>query len=164
MNNKNSLGISETREFDSQLNRIEDDYGNDRNVLCDDSLISELKKSFSPVLKEISSGNGINRLRKRQLEYYYNMNHKNRGLALIFNHERFDNDMKPRNGTQVDRERLSETFRALDFDVRAYDDLKQSEILDQLEKGKLFQSKKSLVHISFFDQLPKWIILTTIAW
>lgn len=140
MDIENLIVMSDACESDLQPNTIEEDFGNDRNAVRDDSLseFRDLRKSFSRVLKQISAGHEFNRLRKRQLEHYYNMNHKNRGLALIFNHERFDNDMKHRSGTQADRERLCETFRALDFDVRIYDDLKQSEILDQLEKGKLF--------------------------
>lgn len=138
MDTKNADLTPGNCEFDFQSNRIEEDHGSDRIDVRDDRLISELRKSFNPILKQISANNETERLQKHQLEYYYNMNHKNRGLAVIFNHEQFDDDIKPRNGTQADRERLCETFRALDFDVRAYDDLKQNEILEQLEKGILF--------------------------
>lgn len=126
------------RENDSQLNCIEIDHGNYRNdsMVCDDRLISEMRNSFKQVLRQISTGNEINRLRKRKLKYNYNMNHKHRGLALIFNHESFDiYDLKPRKGTQVDRERMFETLHSLDFDVQVYDDLEEFEILDKLKKG-----------------------------
>jgi hypothetical protein len=50
---------------------------------------------------------------------YYNMNHKRRGLAFIFNHKHFDPrlGLKTRNGTDADRDNLRITLRQLDFDV-----------------------------------------------
>lgn len=75
---------------------------------------------------------------KRPIEYYYKMNHKNRGLALIFNHETFYSfDMPTRKGTSVDRDRLKRTFTDLGFEVRVYDNLKEAEIRTTLENGEL---------------------------
>ncbi|XP_055298981.1 caspase-1-like [Sitodiplosis mosellana] len=134
MDSENSTYFTESLENDSQSNSIELDYANDRNAVCDDSVISVLRKSFNPVLKQISSGNEINRLRKRELEYYYSMNHKHRGLALIFNHNYFYNNLNPRNGTQADCERLRKTFHSLNFDVQVHDDLEQDDIFNELQK------------------------------
>ncbi len=56
----------------------------------------------------------------------YNMRHARRGTAIIFNHMNFDGHLglKVRNGTNADRDRLRTTLRALDFDVKVYNDLK----------------------------------------
>ena len=49
----------------------------------------------------------------------YNMNHRRRGLAFIFNHKTFDTrlGLKQRNGTDADRDNLRFTLQTLDFDV-----------------------------------------------
>ncbi len=76
----------------------------------------------------------------------YNMNHRRRGVAFIFNHMHFDEklQLKQRNGTNCDRDNLVRridyyfvfsgnqfcfpffqrlTLRSLDFEVRVYNDL-----------------------------------------
>jgi hypothetical protein len=55
----------------------------------------------------------------------YNMNHRRRGIAFIFNHMNFDQrlGLKMRNGTNADRDNLRMTLRGLDFDVRVHNDL-----------------------------------------
>jgi hypothetical protein len=55
----------------------------------------------------------------------YNMNHKQRGLAIIFNHKTFDKnlDLGIRNGTDVDRDNLVKTLEELDFEVQVHNDL-----------------------------------------
>lgn len=64
------------------------------------------------------------------------MDHKNRGLALIFNHEVFvDTGLGTRRGTQVDCERLQKTFTALNFDVRITNNPTELEIRSILKKG-----------------------------
>lgn len=74
---------------------------------------------------------------KQPLDYYYKMDHKNRGLALIFNHEVFvDTGLGTRRGTQVDCERLQKTFTALNFDVRTTNNPTELEIRSILKKGK----------------------------
>jgi len=54
----------------------------------------------------------------------YNMRHRRRGVALLFNHKHFAPHLglKQRNGTDQDRENLSNTLRKLDFEVRVYED------------------------------------------
>ena len=67
----------------------------------------------------------------------YNMNHRRRGNALIFNHKNFDprlDHLKTRNGTDVDRDNLQMTLRQLDFDVKVYNDCSFKEIEQVLEE------------------------------
>ncbi|XP_060782592.1 caspase-6-like [Neoarius graeffei] len=61
----------------------------------------------------------------------YNMKHKRRGLALIFNQENFYWQLRlnPRNGSTADRNNLKKRFEQLDFEVRVFDDHKRDEIL-----------------------------------
>uniref|UniRef100_A0A182T656 Caspase family p20 domain-containing protein n=1 Tax=Anopheles maculatus TaxID=74869 RepID=A0A182T656_9DIPT len=67
----------------------------------------------------------------------YNMNHKRRGLALIFNHENFDvPQLKARAGTNVDCENLTATLKGLDFEVHVYKDLKLRDLQKEVERGK----------------------------
>lgn len=65
---------------------------------------------------------------------YYKMDHKKRGLALIFNHVKFDHH-SPRIGTHVDRDRLEKTLQSLDFDVTCYEDLTVEGIKNVFETG-----------------------------
>lgn len=59
----------------------------------------------------------------------YNMKHKNRGIAMIFNHENFDiPSLKSRAGTNVDCENLCQSLKLLDFEVIVHKDLKLKEI------------------------------------
>ncbi|XP_067896573.1 caspase-6-like isoform X2 [Heterodontus francisci] len=62
----------------------------------------------------------------------YNMKHGRRGIALIFNHERFFwyLGLPDRGGTNADKYNLDKRLRELGFDVRAYDNLKSSEVLE----------------------------------
>ncbi|XP_036430841.1 caspase-6-like [Colossoma macropomum] len=59
-----------------------------------------------------------------------NMDHKNRGLALIFNQERFywQLMLNSRSGTAADKEHLKKRFIGLGFDVKVYDDYNKDEI------------------------------------
>ena len=65
----------------------------------------------------------------------YNMNHRRRGKAMIFNHKNFDPrlGLKARNGTDRDRDNLRITLRNLDFEVKVYDDLPYKEMERILE-------------------------------
>lgn len=66
--------------------------------------------------------------------WYYNMKHKKRGVAIIFNHQTFEiGDLKARNGTEVDCFNLGQSLQKLGFDVTPYTDLTSKEIDDKLE-------------------------------
>jgi len=64
------------------------------------------------------------------------MNHRRRGIAIIFNHKLFDSrlGLKQRNGTDADRDNLRITLRQLDFEVRVYNDLPFKEMERILEE------------------------------
>ena len=66
----------------------------------------------------------------------YNMNHRRRGIAIIFNHKNFDQrlGLKTRNGTDADRDNLRITLRQMDFEVKVYNDASYKEIERVLEE------------------------------
>jgi len=70
---------------------------------------------------------------------FYNMNHRRRGKAFIFNHMNFDSrlSLKTRNGTNNDRDNLRVSLRQLDFDVEVYNDLPFKEIDRILENASM---------------------------
>ncbi|XP_054997880.1 caspase-6-like [Sorex araneus] len=72
-------------------------------------------------------------------EEKYKMNHKKRGLALIFNHDRFDSllGLRDRRGTCVDRENLCRRFQELGFEVICYDNLKAKDVLHKMYKASI---------------------------
>ncbi|KAI4893323.1 hypothetical protein NFI96_028475 [Prochilodus magdalenae] len=67
----------------------------------------------------------------------YNMDHGQRGLALIFNHEHFywQLQLKERRGTATDKANLIKRFQELGFEVEHYDDLKADAMMDRLRKA-----------------------------
>jgi caspase-like apoptosis-related cysteine protease len=65
----------------------------------------------------------------------YNMQHRRRGHAVIFNHDVFETDhYAPREGSKNDVRDLRETFSSLLFDVTVHDNLEYSEIKDTISK------------------------------
>jgi len=69
----------------------------------------------------------------------YNMNHRRRGRAFVFNHMNFDPrlNLNVRNGTNNDRDNLRINLRQLDFDVEVHDDLPFKDIERILENASL---------------------------
>ncbi|XP_033226617.1 caspase-1-like isoform X2 [Belonocnema kinseyi] len=63
----------------------------------------------------------------------YNMNHKNRGKCVVFNHEIFDTGFDNREGSSYDAKRIERTFKNLEFTVEIHDNLKHSDILEKIE-------------------------------
>ncbi|KAH0500786.1 Complement factor I [Microtus ochrogaster] len=61
----------------------------------------------------------------------YKMDHKRRGIALIFNQERFfwHLTLPDRRGTSADRDNLTRRFSELGFEVKCFNDLKAQELL-----------------------------------
>lgn len=60
---------------------------------------------------------------------YYNMNHKQRGMAIIFNHEHFDiHSLKARTGTHVDSDNLAKVLKNLGFRVTVLNNLKAEDV------------------------------------
>ncbi|XP_019389663.1 PREDICTED: caspase-6 isoform X2 [Crocodylus porosus] len=66
----------------------------------------------------------------------YKMNHKRRGVAVIFNHEHFNWLLKlpDRRGTFADRENLKRSMTNLGFEVKCFDDLKAEEVLQHISE------------------------------
>uniref|UniRef100_A0A8C6TNU3 Caspase-6 n=1 Tax=Neogobius melanostomus TaxID=47308 RepID=A0A8C6TNU3_9GOBI len=67
----------------------------------------------------------------------YKMNSKRRGLAIIFNQEHFywRLGMSVRYGTNSDRLNLEKRLKALNFEVKVYENYKQMEIWDVLSEA-----------------------------
>ncbi|XP_045903405.1 caspase-6-like isoform X2 [Micropterus dolomieu] len=67
----------------------------------------------------------------------YKMNNKRRGLALIFNQEHFfwRLGLPERDGTNADRYNLEKRLNELNFEVKAYDNYKQVEVLDKISEA-----------------------------
>jgi len=68
----------------------------------------------------------------------YKMDHEKRGRAIIFNHEKYSEDLKltERIGTHADKICLKQRFEKLKFDVEVFDDLKVEEIKKKLNESK----------------------------
>lgn len=81
------------------------------------------------------------------MDYCYKMDHRNRGLCLIFNHERFST-LSPRRGTRFDRNRLRDTFKSLQFKVKIFDNRGKEEIMCILEKGNFLTFKLTKTSLS----------------
>ena len=68
----------------------------------------------------------------------YNMNHKRRGKAVIFNHDMFrHNSSRP--GSAVDVSVLTETYGALGFEVVVHENLKFTGIQNAITERKFKQ-------------------------
>ena len=67
------------------------------------------------------------------------MKKKDRGLAIIFSHEDFDEidgrSAERRHGNVIDVERLSSTFSDLGFEIDLQKDRTYQEILDHISRG-----------------------------
>ena len=71
-------------------------------------------------------------------DFNYNFTNTKRGIALIFNHESFD-DKSRRLGAKTDGVDLKAVLEGLKFDVMHYMDLKLHEIKKVLDEGKTFK-------------------------
>lgn len=67
----------------------------------------------------------------------YKMGNKRRGVALIFNQERFYWQLRlnNRHGTNADRANLEKRLLDLNFEVRSYDDYKLADVVDKIRKA-----------------------------
>ncbi|XP_064551444.1 caspase-like [Drosophila montana] len=66
----------------------------------------------------------------------YNMSHKHRGIALIFNNEHFeDPHLKLRKGTHKDSENLGRALKQLGFQVKEYTDLCSEPIMKIIKEA-----------------------------
>ncbi|KAM3963460.1 caspase-1 [Aphomia sociella] len=66
---------------------------------------------------------------------YYRMDHKRRGVAIIFNHEFFDiHSLKARTGTNVDSDNLARVLKGLGFRVTIFNNLRYHELNDRVQE------------------------------
>lgn len=67
---------------------------------------------------------------------YYNMEHKERGLALIFNHENFEPNLKlkSRSGGSEDCKKLKQVLEIYSFKVQVHSDLTHIQIIEVINK------------------------------
>nr|XP_057931497.1 caspase-6-like [Doryrhamphus excisus] len=67
----------------------------------------------------------------------YKMDYNRRGLAVIFNQERFfwRMGMNDRYGTNTDRDNLEMRLRALNFEVKVYDNYKNEDVLEKIHEA-----------------------------
>ncbi|XP_053535841.1 caspase-6 [Ictalurus punctatus] len=80
------------------------------------------------------SGTGAQSKSKTDSPMEYKMDHKRRGMALIFNHENF-HGLKERRGTNKDRDKLTERFQGLGFEVNCHNDKSKAEVLKEIRKA-----------------------------
>lgn len=78
----------------------------------------------------------------------YNFNFKRRGLFLLINNKKFarDTHLMPRDGSDVDAERLEERFQGLGFDVRRFDDVTRSKMMTLMYDGEFRQRQRQPRH------------------
>ena len=69
----------------------------------------------------------------------YNMKHKRRGKAVIFNHDEFEDKSLHRHGSAVDVRVLTETYEALEFEVVVHHNLNFADIKIAIAKRKFKQ-------------------------
>ncbi|XP_058522906.1 caspase-6-like [Ochotona princeps] len=70
-------------------------------------------------------------------EEEYKMDHRRRGIALIFNHNEFSEELKleKRRGTNADKEGLTRRLKGLGFEVKCFDNLKAEELLLKIHEA-----------------------------
>ncbi|XP_040823212.1 caspase-6-like [Ochotona curzoniae] len=70
-------------------------------------------------------------------EEEYKMDHRRRGIALIFNHNEFSEELNlgKRQGTHADKEGLTRRFKELGFEVKSFDDLKEEKLQHEIRKA-----------------------------
>ncbi|EEB13085.1 Caspase-1 precursor, putative [Pediculus humanus corporis] len=77
-------------------------------------------------------------------DMFYNMTHKRRGLAVIFNHENFEIDkLRSRTGTLIDAKNLERVLTNLGFEVVLYHDLKTRKVMEEVQKAANYNHKDS---------------------
>jgi Caspase domain. len=74
----------------------------------------------------------------------YNMHHPHRGHAVIFNHDKFDYDFKPRAGSEHDVTSLHATFDSLGFQVIIHNNLDIFKIKETISKCKYTLENESI--------------------
>eukprot|EP00096_Caligus_rogercresseyi_P008848 TRINITY_DN2870_c0_g1_i2.p1 TRINITY_DN2870_c0_g1~~TRINITY_DN2870_c0_g1_i2.p1 ORF type:complete len:341 (+),score=91.76 TRINITY_DN2870_c0_g1_i2:254-1276(+) len=123
--NLNGTSGNESLEKEETTSHSNGSNGHNGNGLDDPDAWPGLPGRSRASGSRLPTERGFARMPVERDSEVYNMNHRKRGIALIFNHENFDPrlELRKRNGTRADRENLKKTFRNLEFEVRAFDDL-----------------------------------------
>jgi len=113
----------------------------EENIVEEDSTETTDARSWLPGSKKIKdrmSTTGLLMPTSKDSDFY-NMNHKYRGKAIIFNHYKFSPEINlpTRSGTNVDRDNLRVVLRQLEFDVEIHNDLRAQDIDRVLMKASL---------------------------
>ncbi|XP_056307414.1 caspase-6-like isoform X1 [Danio aesculapii] len=95
-----------------------------------------------------TESDGCNQSMDPNLEY--TMKHARRGMALIFNQKNFDCELKVRKGTDADRDNLVSRFKELDFEVKAYNDYSQDDVLFEIKKPAAANHKDADCFVCIF--------------
>ena len=78
----------------------------------------------------------------------YNMNHKERGIAIIFNNVNFHKrtQMSTRTGSDVDSQNMYELLSTMGFaEIRTYDDLSVANMKQQINAGEISLNNYRLI-------------------
>lgn len=85
-----------------------------------------------------SRGIAVHRFAKMPVDRdapYYNMKHKDRGMAVIFNHEHFDvHSLKSLTGNRADSDKLAKALKSLGFRVTMLNNLKAIDVIKYVQE------------------------------
>ncbi|XP_045326499.1 group XIIA secretory phospholipase A2 isoform X1 [Leopardus geoffroyi] len=138
-----NIGIPSLTKCCNQHDRCYETCGKSKND-CDEEFQYCLSKICRNVQKTLGLAQHVQGVEENMTEtdaFYmsetfdpaekYKMDHKRRGIALIFNHERFSwrLTLPERRGTSADRDNLRRRFSELGFEVKCFNDLKAEELL-----------------------------------
>ncbi|XP_059489241.1 uncharacterized protein LOC132204636 [Neocloeon triangulifer] len=127
----NNLPLNETVNDQVEEMELEGAVGGAQDET--DISFKQLKKIFTsrvPVNNQ-NDPTSIPVIKTKKEARFYNMNYKKRGVALIFNHNKFSetSGLEPRNGTDKDKAALEKAFKKHAFHVPDIgDDLRLSDI------------------------------------
>ncbi|KAL7982034.1 hypothetical protein Chor_001091 [Crotalus horridus] len=108
------------------------DTNSSEEIHMDSKNILQCKDEQQNLTETDAFGERISQLFDPSVEY--KMKHKRRGLALIFNHERFfwQLALPDRRGTCADRDNLNRSLTELGFEVKCFNDLRAEEVLHNI--------------------------------
>ncbi|CAM1293444.1 CASP10 (predicted) [Pycnogonum litorale] len=110
---------------------------------CDDVIINwyraeggdKFHDKLSSILQNMNKQELHHKLYGYSTDKYYDMSNDPCGIAIIFNFKSFENpDLQDRSGTEIDCIRLEKVFKNFGFIVETHDNLKSSQVLEELGK------------------------------
>ena len=120
-----SKSVNGRNNGSASSNKTSGDDNGGRDEDATDAWPQAFRRRNSPVPGGGAMGGPVAAMPVARDSEVYNMNHRRRGVAFIFNHMHFHErlELKQRNGTNADRDNLRLTLRSMDFEVRVYNDL-----------------------------------------